>query len=238
MTDLIAQARQELAPKGRLRAALNFGNNFLAKAGDPPSGLTVEISRKLAAALGVEPLFVPYPKAVDVFESVARKEWDICFLANDPIRAAQIAFTRPYVELDGSFMVRAGSELQTSHDVGRAPIRVATGRGSAYSLGLARVKGQALVRDYETGAEAMAAFLAGDADCLAAIGGNLRDYAAQNPGFRVLAPPFVTISQAIGTQKEFRAGAAFLEAWLSDTLASGAMVEMARPFALAEAIPR
>ena len=32
-------------------------------------------------------------------------QWDICFLAVDPVRAAGIAFTAPYVVIEGTYIV-------------------------------------------------------------------------------------------------------------------------------------
>jgi polar amino acid transport system substrate-binding protein len=46
--------------------------------------------------------------AGESFEAMARGDADICFLAIEPARAAQVAFTAPYVVIEGVYVVPAG----------------------------------------------------------------------------------------------------------------------------------
>ena len=104
-TDTMAQTAsaaivKELAPTGKLRAAINFGNPVLAQK-DPATGdargVTGDLARELAKRLGVQVEFVGFDTAGKVSGSAKDGIWDICFLAIDPVRAADIAFTGPYV---------------------------------------------------------------------------------------------------------------------------------------------
>jgi polar amino acid transport system substrate-binding protein len=82
-----------------------------------------------------------------VFEAAKAGAWDVAFLAVDPVRAADIAFTAPYVLIEGTYMVPQASPLKTIADVDREGVRIAVGRGSAYDLFLARtIKKAELVR--------------------------------------------------------------------------------------------
>src|ERR1700674_1701740 len=87
---------KELAPTGKLRAAINFGNPVLAQK-DPATGdargVTGDLARELATLLGVPVEFVGFDTAGKVSGSATSGMWDICFLAIDPVRAADIAFT-------------------------------------------------------------------------------------------------------------------------------------------------
>src|ERR1700724_882337 len=77
----------ELAPKGRLRAAINFGNSVLAQpdpAGGVPRGVSAELARELARRLGVGIDYVTFDAAGKVFEALKAGLWDIAFLAIDP----------------------------------------------------------------------------------------------------------------------------------------------------------
>src|SRR5947209_12341716 len=88
-----------LAPSGKLRAAINFGNVVLAQkdpASGEPRGVSTELARDLAKRLGVPVEFVTFDAAGKVFEALAQGAWDIAFLAVDPVRAAGIGFTAPY----------------------------------------------------------------------------------------------------------------------------------------------
>src|SRR5689334_11696991 len=98
---MIEQAKIELAPAGVLRAAINFGNPVLARR-EPdgtPGGITADLARELARTLDARVAFVGYEQAGDVFAGLDTDEWDVCFLAIEPVRAARIAFSAPYITI-------------------------------------------------------------------------------------------------------------------------------------------
>jgi polar amino acid transport system substrate-binding protein len=140
----------DLAPGGKLRAAINLGNSVLAQtdvASGQPKGITPDIARELGHRLGVPVEFVIFDAAGKVFEATRSGVWDIAFVAIDPVRAAEIEFTAPYVLIEGTYMVPADSPLKTISDVDRPGVRVAVGLGSAYDLYLTRtIKYATIVR--------------------------------------------------------------------------------------------
>ena len=102
----------DLAPTGKLRAAINFGNPVLATRDpvtDEPGGISADLARELARRLGVPIEFVRYEQAGKVVDGLKSAAWDVCFLAIDPLRAADIAFTAPYVVIEGVYMVADAS---------------------------------------------------------------------------------------------------------------------------------
>src|SRR6266481_7368509 len=141
----------ELAPAGRLRAAINFGNSVLAQpdpVGGPPRGVSAERSSELARRLGIGIDYVTFDAAGKVFEALKAGLWDVAFLAIDPVRAAGIDFTAPYVVIEGTYVVPKDSPLKTVEDVDRDGVRVAVARASAYDLYLTRaLKHAKLVRE-------------------------------------------------------------------------------------------
>src|SRR5690606_2113421 len=87
----VAEARAALAPSGRLRAAINYGNTVLAQrnAGTGElTGVTVVLARTLAERLGVPLEMIPFPAAGQVFEALeaSPSAWDIAFMAVEPER--------------------------------------------------------------------------------------------------------------------------------------------------------
>jgi polar amino acid transport system substrate-binding protein len=117
-------ARSELAPSGKLRAAINFGNPVLAQkdqASGEPRGVSVDMALELGQRLGAPVEFVTYDSAGEVFDASKTGAWDIAFLAIDPARATEIAFTAPYVIIEGTYLVPADSPLRTIQDVDVAP---------------------------------------------------------------------------------------------------------------------
>ena len=85
-----ADAVKDLAPSGKLRAAINYGNPVLATK-DPatgePRGVSVDLARELARRLGVPAELVTYDAAGKVFDALKSEAWDVAFLAIDPARA-------------------------------------------------------------------------------------------------------------------------------------------------------
>ena len=73
--------------------------------------------------------------------------WDIAFVAIEPVRAAEIEFSAPYVIIEGTYMVPKDSPLKAIADVDRFGVRIAVGLGSAYDLYLTRtIKNATIVR--------------------------------------------------------------------------------------------
>ena len=90
----------EFAPGGTLRIGVNYGNPVIAQrdaAGGAPRGVGPELGRELARRLGVKVAYVTYETAGRMADGVRSDAWDVAFLADDPARAEEIAFSRPYV---------------------------------------------------------------------------------------------------------------------------------------------
>ncbi len=183
------QALQDLAPTGVLRAAINFGNPVLAQPGSangPPQGVSVARARELGRRLGVDIAFVRFDAAGKVVEALPRNLWDIAFLAIDPARATGIAFTAPYVVIEGTYIVRDDSPLRATEDFDRRGVRMAVGAGAAYDLFLTRtLKMAALVRT-ETSRGAIDACVAHGYNAAAGVRQPLEAFAREHPGFRVI----------------------------------------------------
>jgi polar amino acid transport system substrate-binding protein len=97
-------ALKDLAPTGKLRAAINFGNGVLAQKGPngEPRGVSAELAAALAKKLGVPLEYVRFEAADKVFEALAKGEVDIGFIAIEPKRAAEVTFSPPYVLIQGA----------------------------------------------------------------------------------------------------------------------------------------
>ncbi|MEO7268331.1 MAG: transporter substrate-binding domain-containing protein [Knoellia sp.] len=92
----------ELAPTGILRASINLGNPVLAQGTpDAPTGVTIDIAGEVARRLGVDLELLTFDAARKSFEAMANGDADLCFLAIDPARETEVAFTAPYVAIEG-----------------------------------------------------------------------------------------------------------------------------------------
>src|SRR6185312_336576 len=152
----------EFAPSGTLRIGVNYGNPVIAQkdaAGGAPRGVGPELGRELARRLGVPVAYVGYDTAGKMADGVRNDAWDVAFLANDPARAEEIAFSRPYVQIEGTYMVRSDSPLRTIADLDRKGTRIAVGDKTAYDLFLSRHLQHATLVKAPTSKAAIALFL-------------------------------------------------------------------------------
>lgn len=216
---------KDLVPTGRLRAAINLGNSVLAQqdAAGTLGGVTVDLSRELAKRLGVDVEFKTYPGAGKVFEDVKSNVWDIAFVAIEPVRAAEIEFTAPYVIIEGTYMVQQDSPLKVVEDVDKPGIRIAAGGGSAYELYLTRtIKHATIARASQGGGRAMIElFLKEKLEVVAGVRQQLEAYAKDHPEMRIMDGAFMEIRQAMGVPKGRTAAARYLDGFIADMKASG-----------------
>ncbi len=222
--DVPSSAISELAPSGRLRAAINFGNSVLVQldpGGGAPRGVSPELARELARRLGVPIDYVMFDAAGKVFEAIKAGAWDIAFLAVDPVRAAGIDFSAPYVVIEGVYVVPQNSPLQTIEDVDRAGVRVATATGSAYDLFLTRALKNATIVRAPSGAESLDQFTTQRLEVAAGVRQPLAAFVQSQPGFRMIPGRFMAIEQAMGTVKGRPAGARYLRQFVEEMKASG-----------------
>ena len=212
------------APSGKLRAAINLGNPILAHAaGDGGAGgVSVDLAREFARRLGVDLELVVVDTAGKSVDAVATERADIGFFAIDPARGAAIAFTAPYVLIEGSYLVKADSPIRANEDVDRAAHRVVVGRGSAYDLFLTRELRQAQIVRAPSSPAVVTTFLEQGADVAAGVRQQLEAAARDRPGLRLLDGRYMVIRQAMGVPKS-RGGhaAAALAAFVEEMKASG-----------------
>ena len=210
---------KELAPTGKLRASINLGNIVLAQGSpDDPTGVTPELARELGNRLGVPVALTCFDGAGKAFEAMKAGKLDIVFLAIEPVRAAEIEFTAPYVIIEGVYMVPKDSALKTPADVDRPGMRVGVNKASAYDLFLTRtLKNATLVRS-EDGAQL---FIDEKLDAAGGVKQALQAFAKRRSDVRLMNERFMEIQQAVGCAKGKLAGAAYLRGFVEEMKASG-----------------
>jgi polar amino acid transport system substrate-binding protein len=225
MTEPISPAvLSDLAPTGQLRVGINYGNPVLATR-DPSSGdlrgVAVDLAHDLGRRVNVPVELVAFESAGKMFDAVQAGAWDVAFLAIDPGRANQIDFTAPYVEIEGTYLVPAGSPLHVIGDVDRERVRIGISSGSAYDLFLSRsIQHAELIRAPDPNG-AFELILAGKVDAVAGVRQHLVANVEKLPGSRVLDGRFMAIQQALGIPKGRDAGARYLCEFIDDVKASG-----------------
>jgi polar amino acid transport system substrate-binding protein len=219
MSTAPADVVSDLAPTGKLRASINLGNPVLAQGtADAPSGVTVDLARELARRLGVPLETITFDAAGKSFEAMKAGKADICFLAIEPVRAAEVAFTAPYVIIEGVYVVPKDSDLKNVADVDRPGVRIGVNKASAYDLFLTRtLKNASLVR----GDDGPTAFRTQKLEAAAGVKQPMAAFARANPDTRMIDGRFMEIQQAMGTTKARKAATVdYLKSFIEEMKAS------------------
>lgn len=219
-----AGAVADLAPTGKLRAAINFGNPVLAvkdAATGEASGVSVDLARELGRRLGVPVELVTFDAAGKVTDALKSGVWDVAFLAIDPVRAAELSYSTPYVVIEGAYLVPRDSLIRSNDDVDRAGVRIAVSTGSAYDLYLSRaLKAATLVRTPISG-EVTDMFVTRKLEARAGVKQQLEADAMRVPGLRLLEGRFMVINQAMAAPRGREAGLRYLHDFIEEMKASG-----------------
>jgi len=227
IADTTAGVAADLAPTGRLRASINLGNPVLAQ-GTPadPRGVTVDLASELSARLGLDLDLLCFDAARKSLAAMVAGESDLCFLAVDPARALEVAFSEPYVLIEGVFAVPASSAISTAAEVDRAGVRVGVKEGSAYDLHLSRTLTRATV---VRGPEGTEVFEAQALEVAAGIREPVTAWAGSRDDLRVVEPAFMQIRQAVGVPRERRPETvAFVAAVVEELKATGFVADSLR----------
>lgn len=215
------QVLQQLAPNGVLRAAINLGNPVLAQsgAGGEPQGVSVALARALAEELGVGLELITFEAAGKVFAALADDVWRVAFLAIEPVREQQIAFSAPYVAIKGTYLVPTDSPLTHVTQVDAPGKRIAVGQGAAYDLYLSRTVQHAELVRAPTSAAAVDWCIEQGLDAAAGVRDFLQTRVSDQ--WRLVDDDFMTIRQAMAVPVAHAAAAAFVKSFVERQKANG-----------------
>ncbi|MFP3589373.1 transporter substrate-binding domain-containing protein, partial [Paraburkholderia sp. SIMBA_055] len=88
---------------------MNLGNPILANKNaetGEPFGVSVDLARAFADKLGVALELVVFDAAGKSVQAISEERADFGFFAVDPLRGETVAFTAPYVLIEGFYLVR------------------------------------------------------------------------------------------------------------------------------------
>lgn len=205
-----AEQRQALAPTGKLRVGFLSSPIYATKdaATGEIRGVATDLGAELARRLGApfEPTLYPNPAAI--LAAAKSGALDIALMGINPEREQVLDFSAPYMEVEQTYLVRAGTAIATSSDVDRSGIRVAVlERGGADLLLSGTLKHATLARG-KTVAELFEMFDAGKVDVIALSTSTLIEAAAKRPGTRVLDGRILAEPIGMGVPKGRDAAAA------------------------------
>ena len=223
-----AAALADLAPTGKVRVGINYGNPvFTSKTPSTGegSGIAVDLARELGRQLGVPVELVRYNSGGQLTAGLAAGGWDVAVLAFEQERTTVISYSAPFAESDATYLVHAGSPLRTAADVDQKGVRIAVSAKGGNDLYLTRtLKNATLIRASSPEASFML-FVAKEVDAYANLKPGLLESVDQLPGSRIVDGRYTVIGYAAGVPKGRDAGAKYLSEFIEYAKASGLVAQ-------------
>jgi len=224
MSDITPAVRADLAPTGKLRAGINYGNFILAtkdRATGESRGVAVDLVNEIGRRLGVPVEIVAYDSVPVMGDAAPTGAWDIAFLGSDPAREALMSFTAAYLEIDATYLVAGASPFRTAAEVDREGVRVAAPARANYELYLKRNLARAQLVSTQGADAAFELLASGKVEALAGLKQALTAPAAKLPGSRILDGQFMAVQQSMGVPRGRDAAVGYLRGFVEEAKASG-----------------
>ena len=183
------EAREALAPTGRLRVALQLANPLNATkepASGEMTGVGFDLGRELARRIGVPFEPVSYPSVGALLDSGKLGTWDIAFVGFSPARAKEWDFTGLHLEVEFGYLVPSGSTIETMSDVDRPGVRMAVQEKSGPDSFFSRTLKNVVIVRASSNPGALELLQTGKADVMGSIKPILFELSKKMPGSRVL----------------------------------------------------
>jgi polar amino acid transport system substrate-binding protein len=223
-TPQLPDARQELAPTGHLRVALQQGSP-LHLTEDPTSGELTGVGLELGQALArrIEVPFepVPYPSIGTLRAAGRSGEWDVAFVRLSPEWAAEFDFTGRHLEVEFGYLIPAGSVIATMAEVDQPGVRIAVPENEGPDFFLRTLEHAVVVRAASI-PDTVDALNAGSADVIGGPKPLLFEMANALPGSRVLdgRPGIIAHAMAMPRGRD-DLGVAYALQFIEDAKAEG-----------------
>lgn len=225
-----AEARQALAPSGRLRVGVYPGSPTSwvknPRTGES-AGVALELGGLMAQQLGVPVQVVKFARVAEIIEALKAGQVDMTFTNASPARAREVDFTLPLVQLELGLLVPPGSDITAFANADRAGVRIGVSQGSSSQGALGQRLQQARVVTATSLEAAQQMLQAGQMDAFATNKGILFEMAEKLPGYRVLDDRWGLENLAIAVPKGREAGRAFLQAFAGQVQSRGDLKGMA-----------
>ena len=210
---------KELTPTGKLRVGVALAPSpsplFVVKDADgKPRGVTVDLGRELAQALGVEPEFTVAPNTGELVDQLEGGQLDVSFMPVDEERKRRIAFGPVYFLVESTYMVTEASGMRKVDDVDRPGVRVVGIANTTTIRAAARSLKSTTITAAQSIGEAIEMMSGGKADAFALSRDSLPPFVAMMPGSRIVDGGFQLTGVAIAVPNGRPEALAYVAAFL------------------------
>jgi polar amino acid transport system substrate-binding protein len=218
------EARQALAPTGKLRVGLQLGsphNVIRDSVSGDMKGVGFDLGRELARRLAVPFEPITYPSVGALLDAGKAGAWDVAFVGFSPAREKEWDFTGLHMEVEFGYLVAAGSSIMTMADIDRAGIKVAVQEKSQPDVFVSRTLKNAEVIRAPSLAGTMEMLKSKRADAIFSIKPSLFEASNQLPGSRVLEGRPGIDPHAMVMPKGREVGLAYARQFIEDAKSGG-----------------
>jgi polar amino acid transport system substrate-binding protein len=148
-----------------------------------PHVVSVELARALAACMRVSAEFVDYISPPDVVDALDEEACDLGVMGQNATRVEKIAFSPTFMEFDFTYMVAAGSPIQSMSAVDQPGVHIAVAQNHAPTYALAGIVKNARLLEAPTVDDAFALLKSRKADAFASARPLLLGYSERHSGY-------------------------------------------------------
>lgn len=202
MASSLPAQRTPLSKNDTIRAAYLAANPAQATK-DPATGeargVVPDLARELERTRGVKVTLVGLPNPQRVIDAVRSGEAEIGFVAYNPERAGPVEFSKPYLLVHQTFIVKDDSPIKSIADIDRQGRKLGATRADSIALYLRRTLKQGTLIELDNTSRDMIERLLRDG-AIDAFGANrqrLTGWVKDGKGIRVLPDDLYGVEQAI-----------------------------------------
>ena len=194
--------RTPLAKDGSVRAAY-LATNPAQAVKDPATGqargVVVDLAREMERMHKVTVTLIPLPNPQSVIDAVRNGEAEIGFVAYNPERAGPVEFSKTYLLVNQTFIVRDDSPIKSIADIDRQGRKLGATRADSIALYLGRTlkQGQLVEMDKSTPDVVFQQLREGTIDAFGSNRQRLTDISRGIAGFRLLPDDLYGVEQSI-----------------------------------------
>ena len=218
------EARQALAPTGKLRVGLQLGNPLNVvqdSASGEMKGVAFDLGRELARRIEVPFEPVLYPSVGALLEGGKSGAWDLAFVGFSPARAQEWSFSPLHLQVEFGYLVPGDSAISAVGDVDKPGIRVAVQEKSGPDSFFSRTLKNAVVIRAPSNPGALEALQAGRADVMGSLKPILFEMSTRLPGSRVLEGRPGMDPHAMAVPKGRDLGMAYARSFIEEAKSTG-----------------